>query len=331
LFKRLPEALGRLFTPVASLGAAIAAALAVLAVIEGAGAIHISSPHQPPALLKPVALSTPGGFQRYLPPFTGSHVVATVPAGVLGFIEDRDHLYVTGFDGSLNRFSHYGGNQAEANPSRLVGADSSLVSQSGRYYFAARRTHPIAGQAPGIYTFDPSTLKPGPLVAALTLPLGMAADPQGDSLFVVASGGLYRIDDLQGQPRVHLVVSGSFDGTTVNADGSRLYVPSGQSVLGFDRSGNQVLKIDLCCHAPDGIVVLGDGTRSGDLDVSGYLFVNANDGTILRVDTYHGNQVTVVASGGQRGDFMTLGIDGCLYAASGTVMVRMEPCFSVPG
>jgi hypothetical protein len=328
LLKRMPAALGRIFSPVANLAAALVAALLVLGVIEGAGMLRLPSRAQPARQLAPVTLTTPGTFATYVSPITDSHTVATNSKGTLGLIMDRDHLYVSGFNGALARFSLFGGSEADASPRRVMGADSSLVVQSGRYYFASRGT---GGRAQGIYTFDPNTLKPGSMVMALNNPLGMAADPQGDSIFVVASGGLFRIDDLLGQPRLHLVVSGSFDGATVSSDGARLYVPSGQAVLGFDRAGNQVLRVDVCCHSPDGLVILGDGTKLGGVDVSGDIFVNDNDGTMLRIDTYHGNKVLVVASGGLRGDFMIVGIDGCLYATQGTAMVRMEPCFSTPG
>jgi hypothetical protein len=330
LMKRMPALLGRTFAPVANLAAALAAALLVLGTIEGAGMLRLPSRAQPPRQLAPVTLTTPGTFQSYFPPFTTSHTLATVSKGALGLVEDRTHFYVSGFTGAIARFSLFGGGEAEADSRRLVGADSSLVVQGGRYYFAARGT---GGRAQGVYTFDPNTLKPGPMVMALSNPLGMAADPQGDSLFVVAVGGLYRIDDLQGQPRLHLVVSGSFDGATVSSDGSRLYVPYpfGQAILGFDRAGNQVLKVDVCCHSPDGLVIMGDGTKLGDADVSGDIFVDDNDGTMLRIDTYHGNKVSVVASGGLRGDFMIVGIDGCLYATQATAVVRMDPCFSTPG
>jgi len=327
LVKLLPATLGRMFAPIANLATVTVAALLVLAAMEGAGTLNPGSPPRPAGLAAPVALTTPGTFERYLPPFTTSHTVATILGCALGLIEDKAHLYVSGCTGAIDRFSLYGGTEAQANPRRVVGADSSLLVQRGRYYFAVRGT---AGGMPGIYTFDPNTLQPGPMLVTINTPLGMAADPLGDSLFVVASSGLYRVDDLQARPRVSLLVSGTFDGAAVSADGSRIYVPSGQTILGYDRSGHQVLKVDVCCHNPDGLVVLRHGTKSGALDISGNILVNANDGTILRIDTNHGNAVSVVASGGQRGDFMTVGIDGCLYAVQATAMVRMEPCFSAP-
>jgi hypothetical protein len=327
LVKLLPATLGRMFAPIANLATVTVAALLVLAAMEGAGTLNPGSPPRPAGLAAPVALTTPGTFERYLPPFTTSHTVATILGCALGLIEDKAHLYVSGCTGAIDRFSLYGGTEAQANPRRVVGADSSLLVQRGRYYFAVRGT---AGGMPGIYTFDPNTLQPGPMLVTINTPLGMAADPLGDSLFVVASSGLYRVDDLQARPRVSLLVSGTFDGAAVSADGGRIYVPSGQTILGYDRSGHQVLKVDVCCHNPDGLVVLRHGTKSGALDISGNILVNANDGTILRIDTNHGNAVSVVASGGQRGDFMTVGIDGCLYAVQATAMVRMEPCFSAP-
>jgi hypothetical protein len=327
--KRFPARLGRAFAPVTNLAAVLTAALLVLGAIEGAGNIRLTLPKQPARLLAPVELTTPGTFQHYFSPFTTSHTVATIAGGALGLIEDRDHIFVSGFAGAIDRFSLYGGSEAQADARRVVGANSSLVAQGGRYYFALRGA---GARTQGIYTFDPNTLAPGKLVVAVTNPLGMTADPLGDSLYVVSQNdGLYRVDDPQGQPRVHLIVSGSFDGVTTSSDGSRLYVPSGQDVLGFDRSGNQVLKVDVCCHSPDGLIILGDGTKSGGVDVSGDIFVNDNDGTLLRIDTYHGNSVAVVASGGKRGDFMTFGIDGCLYAVQGDDVVRMDPCFTTSG
>jgi len=60
-------------------------------------------------------------------------------------------------------------------------------------------------------------------------------------------------------------------------------------------------------HGPDGIAVVRGGLDVGGLDLSNNLFVNGNDGTVLRIDTNHGNGVTVVAGGGLRGDFITVG------------------------
>ncbi|HMC03903.1 MAG TPA: DUF11 domain-containing protein, partial [Actinomycetota bacterium] len=51
------------------------------------------------------------------------------------------------------------------------------------------------------------------------------------------------------------------------------------------------------------------------------------DGTIVRVDTNNGNAVSVVASGGTRGDFATVGPDGCFYVTQTDQVVKLAPCF----
>ena len=83
-------------------------------------------------------------------------------------------------------------------------------------------------------------------------------------------------------------------------------------------------------HGPDGIAVVRGGLDVGGLDLSNNLFVNGNDGTVLRIDTNHGNGVTVVAGGGLRGDFITVGADGCFYATQANKLDRLEPCVFAP-
>ena len=325
----LPGSLGRALAPVANVAVAIIAAALVLGAADGVGALKPTVPRQPPPALAPVTLITPGTFARYQAPFTNSHIVATKPTCVLGNAMDSANLFVSGCDGHLDRFRLTGGTEADAQVSLAVGADSSLLIDRGRYYFALRGT--AGGASPGVYEFDPSTLQTGPMILDITGVLGMVADPRGDNLFVVGTKGLYRVDDLPGRRARTLIAPGTFDGTAISADGQTVYVSSGQAVVGYDREGHQVVKIDVCCHNPDGLVTLGGGSRVGSTDLSGSVVVNSNDGTLLRIDTTQGNSVSVLASGGQRGDFMTLGIDGCLYAAQGNNVVRMDPCFRAGG
>ena len=321
----LPAALGRAFRPVANVAVALIAALLVLGVMDGTGALNPPLAPQPPPSLAPVTLTTAGTFAHYQAPFTSSHIVVTKPGCALGTAMDSAHLYVSGCDGQLNRFSLTGGTEADAQVSRNVGAETSLLVDRGQYYFASRLT--TSGR-PGVYSFDPRTLNPGPLVVDLPGVLGMVADPLGDNLFLVAQQGLYRVDDLSTRRNVTLIAPGTFDGEAISADGKTVYVAAAQSVVGYDRTGHQTIKVDLCCHSPDGLVGFGSGARMGSTDLSESIMVNDNDGTLLRIDTTQGNRVSVLASGGERGDFMTLGLDGCLYAAQGNKIVRMDPCVS---
>src|SRR5205823_5935261 len=45
------------------------------------------------------------------------------------------------------------------------------------------------------------------------------------------------------------------------------------------------------------------------------------------VDTNNGNAVSVVASSGTRGDFATVGPDGCFYVTQTDAVVKLAPCF----
>jgi putative nucleotidyltransferase with HDIG domain len=324
----LPGTLGRALAPIANVAVAVVAAALVLGAMTGSGALRqVTGPPPPPVLrpVGPVALTTAGTFGNYFAPFTTSHVVAVKKACALGIAVDTAHVYVSGCDGTIIRVPLSGQSPTQPPFARTVGADSSLLIDRGHYYFAARGTAP---GVIGIFTFDPGTLLPGPKVVDTAGVLGTAADPLGDSIFAVGAAGLYRVDNLLGVRSVSLIAAGTFDGAAVSPNGSTVYVPSGQSVVGFDRSGHKVATIDVCCHNPDGLVVLRSGTRAGAVDMSGSILVNANDGSLLRIDTTHGNLVSVVASGGQRGDFMTLGPDGCIYASQGNSVVRMDPCLT---
>ena len=80
-------------------------------------------------------------------------------------------------------------------------------------------------------------------------------------------------------------------------------------------------------HPIGGIAVAPNNAMAGGTDVSNNIFVNSDDGTLLRVDVNNGNAVSVVASGGTGGDFLTLGPDGCLYATQADRIEKMSPCF----
>lgn len=66
---------------------------------------------------------------------------------------------------------------------------------------------------------------------------------------------------------------------------------------------------------------------AGNIDVSNNVFVNCNDGVLLQIDVNHANAVSVVASGGSRGDFATVGPDNCLYVTQTDRIEKMTPCF----
>ncbi|MGH9028224.1 MAG: hypothetical protein ACRDV4_01200, partial [Acidimicrobiales bacterium] len=78
---------------------------------------------------------------------------------------------------------------------------------------------------------------------------------------------------------------------------------------------------------PDGIVIAPADTMVDGIDVSGNVFVNNNNGTVIRIDPNNHNQVTTVASGGTRGDYATLGTNGCIYVTQSSQVDELTPCF----
>jgi len=80
-------------------------------------------------------------------------------------------------------------------------------------------------------------------------------------------------------------------------------------------------------HPVDGIAVALPNTMLSGTNVSNNVFVNDNDGTLVRIDVNNGNAVSVVASGGSRGDFATVGPDNCLYVTQSDRVEKMSPCF----
>ncbi len=182
--------------------------------------------------------------------------------------------------------------------------------------------------------FDPVALTVTRTISATVNPRGITTDPlTGDLYYAEAPGAVRRIaTPIAASPADTVFASpgsGVYDGIAFTADGSRLYVAdyNTQHVLGLDRAGTVVFDVSLSGHGPDGIAVARPNTVIGGVDFSNNVFVNSNDGTIQRIDVNTpGNPVTVVASGGTRGDFTSVGPDGCFYATQSDRVLKLSPC-----
>ena len=77
-----------------------------------------------------------------------------------------------------------------------------------------------------------------------------------------------------------------------------------------------------------------DGTAIGQSgSIAGDLFVNTNDGHVIEIDTTTLAQ-TIIASGGSRGDFVTVDPNGTLLLTQTDDILRLTPIngsFNVPG
>jgi hypothetical protein len=284
-------------------------------------------------------------------PFTGgTDVITDFPTcfggtiGPVGLLNDGAHFFADDFCTHTNdptqnsttyRFPVSGGSALSPQASAPNGLTHGITVDGGVYYGIADGGDSFLSA--GLYRLDPSSLAvTGPIATIPSTsnpPLGLTRDPLTGDLYVSSNSGIFRVQNPSGTPIVTTFVSGGFyDGIAFTSDGSRLYAarPGDQHVLGFDRSGNVVLDVNDSPHGPDGIAVAEANRFVGSIDVSNNVFVNANDGTIERIDVNNGNALTVAAAGGSRGDFATVGPDDCLYVTQSSTIEKLSPCFFQP-
>jgi WD40 repeat protein len=130
--------------------------------------------------------------------------------------------------------------------------------------------------------------------------LGMWGDPVNGHIISSTYQGLIDINPLTGTYRMITTAIGGIDGVTISPDGKIVYAESNSSVIvAVDYATGKVLATySGNGHSPDGTGVISGGKFSGDI------VVNNNDGTVGLIDTTTGTE-TIIASGGNRGDFVS--------------------------
>jgi hypothetical protein len=157
------------------------------------------------------------------------------------------------------------------------------------------------------------------------------ADPFNNMLYVDRSGNgapIYVVDPVA--QTVNVFENVQADGLALSADGKTLYaaIDGGGligNVLGFDITTKAlVFDSGKIGGGPDGIA-LGKGP------VAGNLFVNTNGGTVVEVNLATAAK-TVIASGGSRGDFVTVDPNnGTLLLTQSDRIMRLVPgVFAIP-
>lgn len=293
------------------------------------------------------------GFTSVSPPFTGAtdfitdfptcyDPASTLQVGPIGLLFDGVHFFATDVcNATIYRFTAAGGSATNPDAQLNNALTDGLALVNGVYYGASSiQAGPNFPGWPGlgVYTFDPNTLAVNLTPVALfpNFVLDIAPYPLNPDFLAVSSfGGLYTLQVssstlTQISPFVE-------DGIAYTQDGSRFYEAAGTHVYGFDlkQSGTPVvLDVDLSRNTPpdtpDGIAVAQSYALAGGINVSNNVFVNTWMGHLVRIDTNNGNAVSTVASGGSRGDFVTVGADGCLYATQSDRIEKMSPCFFAP-
>jgi PKD repeat protein len=171
-------------------------------------------------------------------------------------------------------------------------------------------------------------------VVPLSSAHGMATDPLSGDLFVArySGGGVFRVTDPEGAaPGVTTyvdpaVIGDGADGLTIGPDGT-IYTARAQgagttiySISGSDKAFPPTV-------TPLATVADGDGVAVSANASAPQLFVNDNDGNITRIDLAPAVTQTVIfnndAGGFNRGDFVGVGNDGCLYATQSESIVKI--------
>jgi hypothetical protein len=171
--------------------------------------------------------------------------------------------------------------------------------------------------------------------------LGLAV--HNDELFAQC-GSLFRVGNLNGPGDAALIPNPAFpdttppifsdtfgDGVTAAPDGT-LYVATGGGVFEVQGPAGPAPGTHTSLSAPvDGEETTGfspgsDGIAVGAENGHRFLIINNTDGTVRRFDFGTGgapNSVATIAAGGTRGDFATVGPDGCMYLTQSTTVAKL--------
>jgi sugar lactone lactonase YvrE len=226
--------------------------------------------------------------------------------GPVGLVVDSSGvLYVTdNANGMLYTVPSGGGSAVQLAPDGLFGLAESL---SGRLYGAT-----LSGT---VYEINKTTGAVIRTVASVGSAEGIGIDPLSGDLFVdaTASNGIIRVSHLEdGQPVTTSVYAtgAPLDGIDFGSDGTLYVANTGAGVIYSVSATNRPAPHNLAVFAN---LPVPDGTAVGGSAGTEFLAVNQNNGNITNVDFTTGAQ-TVIVSRGTRGDFETVGPDGCLYA-----------------
>jgi len=227
-------------------------------------------------------------------PASGGVMVADYPGNVYVFPTDTDGQHA----GSVTPVTGYSS-----------GGPADLASIGGKIY--------MTDQGPGLVVQlnDDGTLNH--VVTTIPIATGMAADDANGLLYVSnVSSGIFSVNPTTGTTT--LFESVVADGVTIDTTTQILYAEVGGHILGFRISdGLEVFDSGFISGGPDGAAV-GEGTLAGNI------FVNTNGGTVVEVNIATDVQ-TLIATGGSRGDFVSLDPNGSLFLSQTDRVLRLSP------
>jgi hypothetical protein len=192
----------------------------------------------------------------------------------------------------------------------------------------------VAEQCGNVWQLNPANASRVRLVASkgtsMPCPVGIAVDPLTGDLFVTAAGQgttVARIAEPAGaSPSVTLYtnVESGADGIAFAPDGTMYLAGENGNIYSVTgTNGPSTPIVSTLAHVPGG----PDGIAVQTAPASSHaqaLFVNTNSGTIVELGNLGGPVTqTTVFMNGTRGDFETVGPDGCLYATQSDRIIKL--------
>jgi hypothetical protein len=211
---------------------------------------------------------------------TGGVAVSSYAAGKIA-------IFATDTDGQ-----HYSG--AVLSTTSYGGSDPAGLASSGGLLYLARQ------QAGAVNQIDQHGNFVQTIVTGTPAATGIVTNPTNGHLFVstLGNGVIWDVDSVAKTKTVF--VNASADGLT--DDANVLYAEVNGHILGY-RISDKALVFD------SGFINGADGAALGFGSLAGNLFVNTNFGQVVEVDVSTKVQ-TVIATGGSRGDFLSVDPNG---------------------
>jgi sugar lactone lactonase YvrE len=248
----------------------------------------------------------------------GISIFATDFSGVTSILfRDQGGELVTDMAGNVRLFPSDSDGQSAAyvTPTQNFGSGDALaLARAGSNIYMTQLTSAKLVQINDTGNFVAEILPSLPVAS------GMVANPKNGHLFVDDQTNMIYDVDPKARTYKGFIDSGDDYGLAITADGATLYGADSvnNNVMGYDTTtGRSVFNSGNIPGGPNGLA-LGTGRFAG------HLYVVTLDGSLLDIDLASRTQ-TVIANGGQRGDFLAFDPnDGSLLVTQTDRIVRVK-------